>query len=131
MQMCPRPATVGSDGFDFVVASLERMTGGEVFVPRLPAVDIGTVAEAVGGGITRVPVRPGEKRHELLVSANEVAEDMGGWFVVGRGSTPGPFSSLLAERLDVDGFRRLAGLDVLDSGQHAKERPQATTAPGA
>lgn len=102
-------------GVQFVLDSLGRMAGGEVFVPRLPAVSVATIAEAVAW--PRLPaylgtgMRQGEKRHELLVSANEGAEDRGGFFVVGAGFPVGvAFSSRDATRLDVAAFRRLAGL---------------------
>lgn len=102
-------------GVQFVLDSLARMAGGEVFVPKLPAVSVATIAEAVAW--PRMPaylgtgMRQGEKRHELLVSANEGAEDRGEYFVVGAGFPVGlAFSSRDAVRLDVAGFRALAGL---------------------
>jgi UDP-N-acetylglucosamine 4,6-dehydratase len=61
----------------FVEKCLSHMSGGELFVPKLPAVKVSTVAEAVAATVawhveTRVVgARPGEKHHELLVSANE------------------------------------------------------------
>jgi UDP-N-acetylglucosamine 4,6-dehydratase len=109
---------------DFVLTSLGSMRGGEVFVPRLPAVDLMTIAAAVcwpGAPRTSVVgVRHGEKTHELLISANEAhrTRDDGDRFVVyrwlGEGGMSGEFSSATAERLDVAGFRSLAGLGVTE-----------------
>ena len=56
-----------------VLRGLELMTGGEIFVPKLPTTDIETLAEAVAPGTPRtiVGIRPGEKLHETLISAEE------------------------------------------------------------
>jgi UDP-N-acetylglucosamine 4,6-dehydratase len=55
-------------GVDFVVASLSRMHGGEVFVPKIPSVRISDVAEAMAPGIPTkiIGIRPGEKLHEMM-----------------------------------------------------------------
>jgi UDP-N-acetylglucosamine 4,6-dehydratase/5-epimerase len=117
-------------GVDFVVRALGEMRGGEVFVPKLPAVTVRTIADAViypraMDPVHRLGLRPGEKMHELLVSEHEAARtlDVGWAFLVrpvadlGRswGGVPVPagfrFSSESAVRLDVEGFRCLAGLD--------------------
>jgi UDP-N-acetylglucosamine 4,6-dehydratase len=57
----------------FVLASLERMRGGEVFVPRIPSMRITDLAEAIAPHATRriVGIRPGEKIHEVLITADE------------------------------------------------------------
>lgn len=59
---------------DFVLRCLERMAGGEIFVPALPTVDIMTLADAIAGaGYERciVGIRQGEKLHETLITAEE------------------------------------------------------------
>jgi UDP-N-acetylglucosamine 4,6-dehydratase len=62
-----------SDAVALVLRSLELMTGGEIFVPKLPTTDIETLAEAVAPGVPRttVGIRPGEKLHETLISSEE------------------------------------------------------------
>jgi len=52
---------------------LERMSGGEIFIPKLPTSDITTLADAIAPGVPRetIGIRPGEKLHETLVSADE------------------------------------------------------------
>jgi len=61
------------DAIALVLRGLELMTGGEVFIPKLPTTDIETLAEAVAPGVPRttVGIRPGEKLHETLISAEE------------------------------------------------------------
>lgn len=56
------------DSVDFVLKSLERMQGGELFIPKIPSATIGTIAEAVAPGIKtkEIGIRPGEKLHELM-----------------------------------------------------------------
>ena len=51
----------------------ELMIGGEIFIPKLPTSDIETLAEAIAPGVPRraVGIRPGEKLHETLISAEE------------------------------------------------------------
>jgi UDP-N-acetylglucosamine 4,6-dehydratase len=69
-----------------VLRGLELMTGGEIFIPKLPSSDIGTLAEAVAPGIPRtvVGIRPGEKLHEELISSEEARRtcDIGDLLVV-------------------------------------------------
>lgn len=56
-----------------VARGLDAMSGGEIFVAKLPTTDIVTLAEAVAPGIPReeIGIRPGEKLHETLISADE------------------------------------------------------------
>jgi UDP-N-acetylglucosamine 4,6-dehydratase len=58
---------------DFVLTSLDRMGGGEVFVPRIPSMRITDLADALVPGAERrvVGVRPGEKLHETLLTEDE------------------------------------------------------------
>ena len=62
-----------TDAVNLVLRGLELMTGGEIFIPKLPTTDIETLAEAVAPGIPRttVGIRPGEKLHETLISSEE------------------------------------------------------------
>ncbi len=59
------------EGVDFVLFALERMWGGEIFVPKIPSYRITDVAEAVAPGCRRkiVGIRPGEKLHEEMITA--------------------------------------------------------------
>ncbi|HEY5708458.1 MAG TPA: UDP-N-acetylglucosamine 4,6-dehydratase (inverting) [Solirubrobacterales bacterium] len=61
------------EAVDFVIASLERMQGGEVFVPRIPSMSVMDLAEALAPGVEQeiIGVRPGEKVHEILLTSDE------------------------------------------------------------
>lgn len=60
-------------GVQFVVDSLTNMRGGEVFVPRIPSVNITDVARAIAPDAEQhlVGIRPGEKLHEEMISVDE------------------------------------------------------------
>jgi UDP-N-acetylglucosamine 4,6-dehydratase len=60
-------------GVDFVLESLERMSGGEIFVPKIPSMNIMEVAKAIAPECrTRVVgIRPGEKLHEIMVPEDD------------------------------------------------------------
>jgi UDP-N-acetylglucosamine 4,6-dehydratase/5-epimerase len=61
------------DAVDFVIESLERMGGGEVFVPKIPSMRITDIADALAPDAERkiIGIRPGEKLHEVLVTEDE------------------------------------------------------------
>lgn len=61
------------DGVDFVLASLERMKGGEIFVPKIPSMNIMDLAMAIAPECeTRiVGIRPGEKLHEVMITEDD------------------------------------------------------------
>jgi len=62
-----------SDGVQFVLDSLERMHGGEIFVPKIPSFKVSDVARVVCPGIpTRIiGIRPGEKLHEVMITEDD------------------------------------------------------------
>jgi UDP-N-acetylglucosamine 4,6-dehydratase len=55
-------------GVDFVVASFQRMRGGELFVPKIPSIRITDLAAAMAPHlpIEVVGIRPGEKLSEVM-----------------------------------------------------------------
>ena len=55
-------------GVEFVMHSMRRMQGGEIFVPKIPSAKIQDLAESMAPGMpTRVVgIRPGEKLHEVM-----------------------------------------------------------------
>jgi UDP-N-acetylglucosamine 4,6-dehydratase len=57
----------------FVIDSLEMMTGGELYVPRIPSMKIVDLAKAVAPGaqLEEIGMRPGEKLHEEMISADD------------------------------------------------------------
>ncbi len=60
-------------GVDFVLACLERMWGGELFVPKIASYRILDVASAVAPDckIEIVGIRPGEKLHEEMITTTD------------------------------------------------------------
>src|SRR5688572_18635946 len=60
-------------GVRFVVESIERMHGGEVFVPKLPSTGIAEVVSAIAPHCTvqDIGIRAGEKLHEALIGEDE------------------------------------------------------------
>jgi UDP-N-acetylglucosamine 4,6-dehydratase len=57
----------------FVIDSLEIMTGGELYVPRIPSMKIIDLARAVApdAKLEEIGMRPGEKLHEEMISADD------------------------------------------------------------
>ncbi|MGD8332136.1 MAG: UDP-N-acetylglucosamine 4,6-dehydratase (inverting) [Desulfobacterales bacterium] len=60
-------------GVEFVLMSLKRMVGGEIFVPKLPSMNIMDLAKAIAPKCkTKIlGIRPGEKLHEVMVPKDE------------------------------------------------------------
>ena len=60
-------------GVDFVLSSLDRMRGGEIFVPKIPSMRIVDLAEVMAPGIPHefVGLRPGEKLHEVMITPDD------------------------------------------------------------
>lgn len=71
---------------EFVTACLSRMSGGEIFVPKLPSTRIGDIAEALAPNCEHklVGIRPGEKVHEILLTEDESrhASEFEDYFVI-------------------------------------------------
>lgn len=57
----------------FVIDSLENMTGGEIFVPRIPSTLVTDLANAIdpAAKFRIVGIRPGEKLHEEMISEHD------------------------------------------------------------
>jgi UDP-N-acetylglucosamine 4,6-dehydratase len=57
----------------FVINCILQMHGGEVFVPKVPSMNIMDLAVALAPGceVDNVGMRPGEKMHEVLISEDE------------------------------------------------------------
>jgi UDP-N-acetylglucosamine 4,6-dehydratase/5-epimerase len=71
---------------DLVLYALTNMRGGEVFIPKIPSMRITDLADAIAPGVPReiIGIRPGEKLHELLITADESrhSADVGPVYVV-------------------------------------------------
>ena len=60
-------------GVGFVLDCLERMVGGELFVPKIPSMNIMDIAKAVAPECKTeiIGIRPGEKLHEVMVPSDD------------------------------------------------------------
>lgn len=116
-------------GVNFVLSCLEVMRGGEVFVPKIPASTITDLARIMAPGKPTkiVGIRPGEKLHEAMISADDarLTVDLGDRYAIepdfveyarksfaedGTGVRVPEgfaFTSDAAERLDDQGLARL------------------------
>lgn len=57
----------------FVLDSFEMMTGGELYVPRIPSMRVADLAQAVAPGapMHEIGIRPGEKLHEEMIAPDD------------------------------------------------------------
>jgi len=73
-------------GVSFVIDCIDRMQGGEVFVPKIPSMKITELADAIAPGAKRgvVGIRPGEKVNEILLTEEEArhAREFDDYFVI-------------------------------------------------
>jgi len=60
-------------GVNFVIDSIRRMWGGEIFVPKIPSYRITDVATAIAPNAVQnvVGIRPGEKLHEEMITKTD------------------------------------------------------------
>ena len=65
-----------AQGVEFVLKSLGRMRGGELFVPKIPSMRITDLARAIAPEcrLEVVGVRPGEKLHETMVTEDDARQ---------------------------------------------------------
>ena len=73
-------------GVNFTLSCLEKMHGGEIFVPKIPSMKIVDLAKTICPKckLETNGIRPGEKINEVLISKDESrrAIDMGSFFVI-------------------------------------------------
>jgi len=60
-------------GVDFVLKNFARMHGGEIFVPKIPSVNVVELARAMAPNLPHkiIGIRPGEKLHEIMCPADD------------------------------------------------------------
>lgn len=60
-------------GVDFVLKNLERMHGGEIFIPKIPSMKIIDLAHALAPHLPTkiIGIRPGEKLHEVMIPGDD------------------------------------------------------------
>ncbi len=73
-------------GVDFVLKCLERMVGGELFVPKIPSMNIMDLVKVIGPDcqVKIVGIRPGEKLHELMITRDDARKtlDLGDHYII-------------------------------------------------
>jgi UDP-N-acetylglucosamine 4,6-dehydratase len=72
---------------DFVLQCVDEMRGGEIFVPKIPSMRVVDLAAAIApeAQVKEIGIRPGEKLHEVLLTAEEArnAREHTTHFVIG------------------------------------------------
>ena len=65
-------------GVEFVLRCLDHMCGGELFVPKIPSMNIMDLAQAIAPECESriVGIRPGEKLHELMIPRDEARKTL-------------------------------------------------------
>jgi UDP-N-acetylglucosamine 4,6-dehydratase len=97
------------DGVQFVLDSLEKMHGGEIFVPKIPSFKVTDVAKVVCPGVPTevIGIRPGEKLHEVMITEDDsynTFEFDSHYAIVAPNSPSRAFYDSNAERVP-EGFR--------------------------
>ena len=73
-------------GVDLVLLAFDKMRGGEIFVPKIPSMKVTDLACAVAPGcnIKTIGIRPGEKLHEVMITADDARRtvDKGEYFII-------------------------------------------------
>ena len=87
------------DAVDFVIQSFKTMNGGEIFVPKLPSMNIIDLASAIAPECEKkiIGIRPGEKIHEVLITEDEArttVEDDHRYIILGNFAIPDDYSQL-------------------------------------
>ncbi len=61
------------EGVNFVLKNFERMQGGEIFVPKIPSMNMVELAKAMAPDLPQriIGIRPGEKLHEIMCPADD------------------------------------------------------------
>ena len=62
-----------TQGVHFVIDCIERIQGGEIFIPKIPSMKITDLAQVIAPDAKRkiIGIRPGEKVHETLLTEEE------------------------------------------------------------
>lgn len=102
-------------GVDFVMSSAAMMTGGEIFVPKIPSMRISDLATAMAPHLPQrvVGIRPGEKLHETMITEDDARTtlDLGDRYVIEP-------SIVLYSRGDM---RALGGVPVAETFRYASD----------
>lgn len=63
-------------GVQFVLDNIERMHGGEIFVPKIPSMKVTDLAKAIAPDCETevIGIRPGEKLHEAMITEDDARQ---------------------------------------------------------
>lgn len=72
-----------NEALDFILNSITKCQGGEVFVPKLMAYRMDMIQEVLfellgTAKVEKIPIRPGEKFHEILINQDELSYTLEG-----------------------------------------------------
>ena len=108
----------------FVLQSLDRMQGGEIFVPKLPSMKVLDVAKTLAPEcqIKVVGIRPGEKIHEVLITEDEARRtlELDDAFVVHAAET----NTFQTQKIDINAQK------VPENFHYSSERTDWWLSPG-
>lgn len=65
-------------GVQFVIDNFSRMRGGEIFVPKIPSMNIMSLAKAIAPEceVEIIGIRPGEKLHEAMITEDDARKTL-------------------------------------------------------
>jgi len=73
-------------GVNLVISGINKMKGGEIFIPKIPSMTITDLAKAIAPKAKHnvIGIRPGEKIHEILVTEDEAShsQEFDDFFVI-------------------------------------------------
>jgi len=72
------------DGVKFVLDNFERMHGGEIFIPKIPSMKMTDLATALAPNLPHkiIGIRPGEKMHEVMITADDSVVEFDTYYVI-------------------------------------------------
>lgn len=92
-------------GVEFVLLCLKKMVGGEIFVPKLPSMNIMDLAKAIAPECKTevVGIRPGEKLHEIMISKDDARNtvELDNYYIIK------PVFDFFGHRFNEDGTKKV------------------------
>lgn len=75
------------EGIDFVIKNFQRMSGGEIYIPKIPSMRILDLVYSIAPGMSVkiIGIRPGEKLHEVMCPKDDshLTFEFGDHYVIG------------------------------------------------
>ena len=72
------------DGVQFVLDNFDRMHGGEIFIPKIASMKMTELATALAPKLPHkiIGIRPGEKMHEVMITADDRVVEFDTYYVI-------------------------------------------------